>query len=349
MKHLIVLLTCCLPIGLAAQPSSAPATTTPDTPHLIHFTPTSFSNLFTIHREPVLRLHSGDTVRTETVDAFGRDRHGIRRQTGGNPLTGPFYIDNALPGDVLAITLHGVSLNRPYATTSQAFVSRSMPDSVIRQLDKRLPLVRWHLDLQNHLGWPDSASDTYDRLKNFKVALKPFLGCIGVAPDNKKEEILSFFQGPFGGNLDYSRMTQGVTLYLPVFHPGAYLYMGDAHAVQGDGEISGNALETSMDVTFSVRLISSSRLRLSYPRAEDAEYLMTIGTHKDMQKALKIASAGMLNWLQQEYHVTLHEATQVMSTTMEYTIAEIADPEIVVVAKIRKEALANLPRSPLLP
>ena len=314
-----------------------------DTARSIRFIPTSFSNSFTAGRQPVLRIRSGDTVRTETIDAFGRDRNGIRRQGGGNPLTGPFYIENAIPGDVLAITLNDVALNRPYAFTSESFASRSMPDSITRQFGKKTAIVKWKLDLHNKVGWPDSTSDTYDNLKNFKVRLQPFLGCIGVAPSNKKNEILSFFQGPFGGNLDYNRTTTGTTIYLPVFHPGALLYIGDGHAVQGDGEIAGNALETSMDVEFTVKLIKKDTLQLTYPRMEDSLYIIALGSAKDLGAALKIASTGLLSWLQKDFQLTLHEATQVMSTTIEYTIVEIADPEVVVDAKIRKEVLHLLP------
>jgi amidase len=180
--------------------------------------------------------------------------------------------------------------------------------------------------------------------------LNPFLGCIGVAPSNKRNEILSFFQGNFGGNLDFSRITQSATIYLPVFHKGAYFYIGDGHAVQGDGEIAGNALETSLDVEFTIKLIKTSTLQIDYPRVEDASYIMAIGSGKTVDNALKMATAGLLQWLQNDYLITLQEATQVMSTAIEYTIAEIADPEVVVVAKIKKEILNGLKRnnSPLM-
>jgi acetamidase/formamidase len=320
-----------------------PFTQAQNSPKLIHFVPSSFSNSFTLNREPVLKIISGDTIHTQTIDAFGRDKNGIRRQRGGNPLTGPFYIENADPGDVLAVTFTDVSLDREYAYTSEAFVSRSLPRSITDQF-KKVHLVKWRLDLQHGVGWPDSTFDTYENLKNFKVALHPFPGCIGVAPANRKNEVLSFFQGPFGGNLDYSSLTKGATVYLPVFHPGAYFYIGDGHATQGDGEIAGNALETSLDVTFTVRLIKSPIPQLTYPGAEDSVYIMSLGSAKKQEDALKIATAGLLDWLQKDFQLTLHEATQVMSTTIEYTIAEIADPEQIVVAKIKKQALKDLPR-----
>jgi len=311
------------------------------TPGHINFDPTSFTNKFSVNITPVLYIHSGDTVYTETIDAFGRDKNGIKRQGGGNPLTGPFYIEGSKAGDVLQIKLIKISLNRPYAYTTEAFVSRSMPDSVVEQF-KKPHIVKWKLDIENGFASPDSSFSTYDQLKEFGVPLNPFLGCIGVAPLNKRNEILSFFQGNFGGNLDYNRISQSAIVYLPVFHDGAYFYMGDGHANQGDGEIAGNALETSLDVGFTIKLIKSEVLQLKYPRVEDSTYLMALGSNKKLESAVKIATAGLLQWLQSDYHLTLQEATQVMSTTMEYTIAEIADPEVVVVAKIKKELLKGL-------
>lgn len=304
-------------------------------PRLIHFAPTSFVNKFSLNNSPVLTIRSGDTVSTETIDAFGFDKNGVKRQRGGNPLTGPFYIENAMPGDVLAITLTKLSLNRSYAYTTESFVSRSMPEKISKQF-KKFHVVKWKLDIENGFAWPDSSFKPYEHLGNFKVPLEPFLGCVGVAPANKRNEILSFFQGPFGGNIDFDRVTQSATIYLPVFHEGAFLYIGDAHAVQGDGEIAGNALETSLDVDFTVKLIKKELLQLSYPRVEDAAYIMTLGSAKNLNDALKIASSGLLDWLQKDYSLTLQEATQVMSTTIEYTIAEIADPEVVVVAKLKR-------------
>jgi amidase len=326
--------------SIKAQRVLSPSDST-SKPRLIYFTPTSFSNSFSLNITPVLRIHSGDTVRTETIDATGRDKNGTKRQKGGNPLTGPFYIEDSKPGDVLQITLTKISLNRNYAYTSEAFVSRSMPDSIAGQF-KKPHLVKWKLDIDHAIGSPDSSFSSYDNLKGIKVPLKPFLGCIGVAPSNKHNEILSFFQGNFGGNLDFCGIKQFATVYLPVFHEGAYFYIGDGHAVQGDGEIAGNALETSLDVEFTIKIIKSDGLPMKFPRVEDSTYLMVTGSGKTLDKAIKIATSGLLEWLQNDYHITVMEATQVMSTSIKYTIAEIADPEVIVVAKINKEILKGL-------
>ncbi len=306
----------------------------------IHFEPTSFSNSFTLNKEPVLKIHSGDTVSTETIDAGGFDKSGVKRQKGGNPLTGPFYIENCSAGDVLAVTITRLHLNRSTAFTTESFSSRAVPKAIAEPFKKKFRLVRWNLDTLS--GFATINDTSYEHLKNFKVLLAPFLGCIGVAPSNKKNEILSFFQGAFGGNLDFARVTQSATIYLPVFHDGAYLYIGDGHALQGDGEIAGNALETSLNVAFTVRIIKKEVLSLNYPRVEDSIYLMATGFDKSLDDALKMATNGLLEWLQQDYHLSLKEATQVLSTSIEYTIAEIADPQVEVVAKIKKETLKTL-------
>ena len=306
---------------------------------LIHFTPLSFHNKFSLNISPALTINSGDTISTETIDAMGFDKQGVKRQRGGNPLTGPFYIENAMAGDVLAVTFTEISLNRSYAYTTEGFVGRSLPKE-INLSSKRPRLIKWELDIEN--GFAFTKDSAYERLKNFKPQLKPFLGCIGVAPANKKNEQLSFFPGPFGGNLDFSSIKEGATLYLPVFHNGAFLYVGDGHAIQGDGEIAGNALETSMNVLFTVQLIKKEVLTLAYPRVEDAVYIMAIGVHKNLEGALKIATAGLLQWLQSKYRLSFQEASQVMSTSIEYSIAEIADPKVEVVAKIKKEILAEI-------
>jgi acetamidase/formamidase len=343
MKYSFII-SCFLYSNLLNSQVNAGNTKDLEKPGIIIFKPTFFSNKFSLNVTPALRIHSGDTICTETIDAFGKDRDGIKRQGGGNPLTGPFYIENSEPNDVLKIELIKVSLNRQYAFTTETFVGRSMPDSIVKQFSKKPHIVKWKLDIENGIASPDSSFSIYENLKNFKVPIKSFIGCIGVAPQNKRNEILSFFQGDFGGNLDFNKIEESTIIYLPVFHQGAYLYVGDGHAVQGDGEIAGNALETSLDVVFTVQLIRSNILKIKNPVLEDSIYFMSIGSGKTLENALQIASSGLLEWLKNIYHLTLGEATQVLSTTIEYTIAEIADPNVTVVAGIKKKLLNGLRR-----
>ncbi|MEP6683526.1 MAG: acetamidase/formamidase family protein [Parafilimonas sp.] len=306
----------------------------------INFTPTSFSNKFSLNINSALKINSGDSVNTETIDAAGYDKNGVKRQKGGNPLTGPFYVNDAFEGDVLAITITRLSLNRSTAFTTESFSSRSVDESISKQF-KKAKLVRWKLDTLTGIASIINDS-SYEHLHAFNVPLKPFLGCIGVAPSNKKNEILSFFQGNFGGNMDCSFITQGATVYIPVLHDGAYLFVGDGHALQGDGEIAGNALETSLNISFAVKVIKKDSLQISFPRIENDEYIMSLGIAKKLDDAIKIATTDLVNWLQHDYNLTLQEATQVISTTIEYNIPEIADPYVEVIAKIKKELLTSL-------
>lgn len=342
MKYGNLLLLFSIGISLTACAQHSGDSNNSSLPRHIIFKPETFSNSFSANISPVLRINSGDTIFTETIDASGHDRLGARRQKGGNPLTGPFYINRSTAGDILKITLNKISLNRSDAFTTESFVARSMPDSINKQF-KRPQLVQWRLDDKQGVAYPDSAYVSgHSNLSGYKVPLHPFLGCIGVAPDNNKKEILSFFQGNFGGNLDFNGMTEGSTIYLPVFHEGGFFYVGDGHAVEGDGEIAGNALETSLDVEFSVELIKGGGNRLNDPRVENSQFRMVLGTAKTLDEAIKNATYGLMAWLQEDFNLSTKECTQVLSTSIEYKIAEIADPEVVVVAKIRKEYLKQV-------
>jgi amidase len=194
----------------------------------------------------------------------------------------------------------------------------------------------WTLDREN--GIAKLAKPT-DRLKNFKVKLQPMLGCVAVAPPN-----LQAFQsgnlGRYGGNMDYNQFREGTTLYLPVSQPGALLFVGDGHAAQGDGELTGNALETSMDVEFTVNLIQGKSL--GQPRAENDEYVMVSGIAGSLNDALQMATTGLSRWLEQEYKLTTGEVAMVLGSSMRYDIAEVVDPQVHVVAKLSKSVLGQI-------
>ena len=306
----------------------------------VNFHPTVFFRTFSSANAAVLKISPGDTIYTESVDAVGFDKNGMKVTERGNPLTGPFYVEGASEGDVIAVTFIKVALNRNYATTLEGFVPRALPKELGKEISLRdAKLVKWTLNLQTGFASPDIV---HEHLEEFKVALKPFLGCIGVAPKGKA--IPSYDSGPFGGNLDFSAITQSATIYLPVFHDGALLYLGDGHAVQGDGELTGDALETSMDIGFVVRLLKNSELELDFPKVEDSTHIMSIGLDESLDVALKIATAGLVKWLQKDYQLSLKEATQVIGTSIEYKIAEIADPKVEVVAMIKKSTLKGLKR-----
>jgi len=194
----------------------------------------------------------------------------------------------------------------------------------------------WILDRQNGVARLKNPSE---HLKNYTVQLQPMLGCIAVAPPGH-QAFRTGYPGRFGGNMDYNQLREGTTVYLPVYAPGALLFVGDGHAAQGDGELTGNALETSMDVEFTVDVIRGQAT--GSPRAENDEYLMSSGIGNSLSDALQLATTQLVNWLQNEYKLSPNEAAVVLGTAMRYDIAEVVDPLVHIVAKIRKDVVAQL-------
>ncbi len=236
------------------------------------FEPTAFYNYFAWNIAPALHIFPGDTVETKSVDAGGTDENVVRRAPGGNPLTGPFYVEGAWPGDTLVVHLKRLRLNRGTAGSGTGIVPSALGPGYIRDLkmDEHFS-GEWTLDREHGVARPAKPSE---HMKGYTVPLKPMLGCIGVAPP-QQQSFRSGHLGPWGGNMDYREFGEGVTLYFGVNHPGALLFLGDGHAAQGAGELTGDALETSMEFSFSVDLIKGKGMNM--PRAENAEYRMASG------------------------------------------------------------------------
>ena len=307
------------------------------TPQTREFKPTQFHRYFSGTIAPVMHLNPGDTVKTTTVDAGGRDAAGVRRSMGGNPETGPFYIDGALPGDTLVVKLNRVRLNRDSAGSGDQIVASALGEGYYRNAKFKDDFdSEWKLDRDG--GYAMLAKPS-EHLKNYKVKLAPMLGCVAVAPPDK-QTVRSGWLGSYGGNMDYNGLREGTTLYLPVNQEGAILFLGDGHAAQGDGELTGDALETSMDVEFTVDLIRGQAT--SGPRAESDEYLMAMGVSNSLPDAVRQATTQLARWLERDYHLTANESAIVLGTAMRYDIAELVDPQVNVVAKVSKSALAGL-------
>jgi amidase len=165
------------------------------------------------------------------------------------------------------------------------------------------------------------------------------LGCVAVAPP-AQQCFRSVWLGPWGGNMDYNGLREGVTVYLPVFQEGAFLFVGDGHALQGDGELTGDALETSMDIEFAVSLIKGKSIQS--PRFESDEYLMASGIAGSLREALQQATTELAFWLELDYKLSPTESNIILGTSIRYDVAEVVDPQMHVVAKISKTVLASL-------
>jgi amidase len=301
------------------------------------FVPTIFYRQFSPSNPPVLTVSPGDTIHTTTVDAGGTDEKGVTRVLGGNPETGPFYVAGAAPGDVLAIHITHLRLNRDWAISDDGIVSRGVDNELAVKVKDGFQNVRWHLDRERGVATSEKPGE---HLAKYTVPLHPMLGCVAVAPPAAQAPPGTGDSGRFGGNMDFNEVVEGNTIYLHVNVPGAMLYLGDGHAAQGDGELNGNALETSMDVEFTVDVLPPKAL--PGPRVESATHIMAMGLDGSIDDAFRDATANMAQWLMDDYKLTASEVAQVLGTAAEYKVSEVADRNAGVVLKINRDRLQSL-------
>ena len=301
------------------------------------FVPAVFYREFSATNKPVLSVSPGDSIHTTTVDAGGTDQDGQRRVLGGNPQTGPFYIQSAMPGDTLVIHLTRLRLNRDYAISDDGVVGRGTDSHLAVQMKDGGKTVMWHLDLAHGVA---SLEKPAAHMAAYTVPLHPMLGCIATAPAPLRGAPSTGDSGSYGGNMDFNEIVEGATIYLPVSVPGALLYLGDGHAAQGDGELNGNALETSLDVEFTVDLIPERRT--PGPRVESATHIMAMGLGGSLDDAFKSATANMAAWISEDYKLLPPEIAELFGTAAEYRVSEVADRNAGVVLMIGKERLKAL-------
>ena len=309
----------------------------PGTPQRHEFTPTVFYRQFSPHNKPVLNVNPGDTIHTTTVDAGGTDEQGVVRVLGGNPETGPFYVGNSYPGDTLVIHLNRLRLNRDWAQSDDFVVGRALNSELAVKMKDGGKSVRWRLDTEHGIATPDKPTE---HLAHYSVPLKPMMGCIATAPRIASAPPGTGDSGEYGGNMDFNEIVEGATVYLPVNVIGAYLYVGDGHAAQGDGELNGNALETSMDVEFTVDVIPGKSV--PGPRVVSSTHIMAMGLGGSLEDALRNATSNMAQWLTDDYKFTPSELAQVLGSAAEYKVSELADRNVGIVLKINKDRLQTL-------
>jgi len=285
--------------------------------------------------DPALKIKDGDTVATSTADNAGRDSTDKQVTVGPNPLTGPFFVEGAEPGDVLVVHFDRLWPNRQLGRSSTAVAPHLVDPDYVPELPPKEPRVRaeWKLNLEKGTATllsPDT------KLGKLVLPLKPMLGCIGVAPEDG-QAISSTTSGPYGGNMDYNGFTSGVTVYLPVFVPGGLLFIGDGHAVQGDGEIVGTGIEVSFDAQFMLKLLKNKKI--GWPRAETVEHIMTVGNARPLEEALQHATTEMLRWLREDYGLDGRAAHILLGQCVEYDVGNVFDPAYTMVCKLQKKLL----------
>jgi amidase len=300
------------------------------------FEPTHFHVTIGSH-EPVLRVASGDTISTWCVDSSGYDREGNDITAGGNPQTGPFFVEGAQPGDTLAVRLDRLTPGRTRGVSGQVVAPNVVDPWFVPELPERADVDTWLLDLVAGTARLESPPAGLERLG--ELALDPMLGCFGVAPA-RGEAISCATSGPHGGNMDYRGFRAGVTVYFPVLVEGALLHVGDGHALQGDGEIVGTGIEVPMDVELTVELLKGQEI--SWPRAEDERFVMAVGNARPLDQALQHATTELMRMLEQDRGLDARAASALLGQCVRYDVGNVFDPAYTIVAKVEKELLERL-------
>ena len=298
------------------------------------FEPSTYHRAIGAH-EPVLTITSGDTVITTTVDARGGDASSDQVTAGGNPQTGPFFVRGAEPGDTLSVHFDRLTPNRKFGFSATVIAPNVLEPDHVQESPERM-LSKWEVDLEEGKA---TMIEPQTKLGSLSLPLSPMLGCFGVAPP-WGQAISTATSSTHGGNMDYRGFVEGVTVYLPVFVPGALFHLGDGHALQGDGEIVGTGIEISFDVSFTVGLIKGRQIE--WPRAENEDYIMTIGNARPLDQCVQHATSEMVRWLEQDYDLDARSAHILLGQCVEYDLGNIFDPAYTMVCKVSKRILAEI-------
>jgi acetamidase/formamidase len=306
---------------------------------------------------PALTIKSGQTVKIDTVSHQGlltkddpvaffgaagippeqvlQDATDIYRMVshvkglGAHVLTGPIYVEGAMPGDMLEVRIHKFDLRVPYG------VNNSGPGTGVlgELLGAPTPKII-KLDLNRNVALFS---------KDVEVPLSPFLGVMAVAPPRDLLLVNSRPPSHWGGNMDLNKLAAGATLYLPVFNAGGQFLTGDPHAVQGDGEINGTAIEASLSATLQFVIHKDAGKTMRWPRAEDAANYYTMGMDLNLDVAMREASRETVEFLQQRFGLTPADAYSLASIGVDFRVAEAVDSTQVIYAAIPKKLFKSVP------
>ena len=330
--------------------------------HFVPSTPENVSwGWYPIDKEPVLRMQSGETVRVNTLTHAGATQRdepvsylrglGIRRAEipqdvldfwasrgerpregrSGHVITGPIHVEGAEPGDVLEIEILSVETRVSWGINNTSprggVFSTSYPGFADGDPATEIGTGTRHTIRTGEVDGVEVAFLADD----IQVPLAPFMGILAVAPDpvvGQPGVTVPGVQGSrppgaFGGNLDVKDLKAGTTLYLPVFHPGALFYVGDPHGAQGDGEVSGTAIEQSLTGTF--RLVVHKDRSIDGPRAENDEHYILMGIDLDLDRAVRHATWEVVHFLVEEKGLSPAKALSLASIAVDFRISEVVD------------------------
>ena len=324
--------------GLAAVASEPQAASTQPRVIQYHVTMDDVKYVYGV-ASPVARLRPGDILETNTVDAFGnalqKPGDTFSMVKGDNPLTGPFYVEGAEPGDTLVVKILNIEVDSDQGVGALAPGFGALNTTFYTpMLNAPLPEKIWFYKIDRYAN--QATFRALDSGFSVQIPLHPFFGCIGVAPAGG-EARSSIVPGEWGGNMDAPEVSAGNTLYLPVNVAGALLYVGDGHAAQGDGEVAGTGIEVPLRGRLQVDLIKGKRI--SWPRFENDEAIMTVGAYRPLDDVLRIAFTQLVEWIHSDYALSELDAYELLSKVAKIHLTEMVDPNYVVIASIQKKYL----------
>jgi acetamidase/formamidase len=247
-------------------------------------------------------------------------------------MNGPVFVEGAESGDALKVEILDMKPTRDTGFTRSVLAANVIDPEAVRDLP-RSEKTLWDIDRQ---AMTVKLKEPVAGIENLVLPLSPMIGCFGVAP-SLGQAISTATSGAYGGNMDYRVLGPGATIWFPVFAPGALFFLGDCHAVQGDGEIVGTGVETTFEVT--VRLTVEKGRPISWPRAETVDDIITIGNARPLDQALQHATTEMLNLLVIDYGLTAVAASHLLGQVIRYDIGNVFDPAYTVACRIEKKWL----------
>jgi acetamidase/formamidase len=291
---------------------------------------------------PVMRIPPGTALRLWSDDAFGGALQSVDDLSAAkvdlrfvNPQTGPFHVEGAEPGDTLVLHLVSLEPARDWGASAAIpfFGGMTSTDRTV-SLQDPLPDTTWIYQLDRARGTVAFVARHSDH--RVELPIEPMLGTVGVAPAGN-EVRSSLVPDRFGGNMDTPQMRAGATVFLGVNVEGALFSIGDGHYRQGEGEACGTAVEGAMTSTLIVELVKGGAP--AWPRIEDDDCWMAVGSSRPMEDSWRIANAEMVRWVAELHGLHPMDAYQLVSQVARVPVANVVDANYSVVVKVPKSML----------
>lgn len=282
---------------------------------------------FSKANKPISAVKLNENFVVETLDCYGgnlKSESDLRSDFPNlkiNPATGPIFVENVKKGDTLAIEIREISLNDCGVMATGPDVGL-LGDYITETQTKILPIEENHAILNGKV----------------KIPVNKMIGVIGVAPEHTP--VRSSTPGEHGGNMDTKAITEGNTLYLPVFQDGGLLAMGDLHAAMGDGELDGTGIEIGGKVTLRVR--KEETIQLSTPIVETDTHFMVIASAEQFREAVRKGMLEAASLLQHNRNLEFSDAYRLLSASGDLRVSQLVNPKVTIRIALPKTVLKSM-------